>query len=174
MAGGGVSAFVEGVRELPRHWCGGRTGWKEAVTRPDPSPAPRPTASATWERNGVLTSLRAEWSCWGSVCCGLSGWMPLSVSASPKRQGLCLLLWLLSRVGKMAQEQLCRYVTISGQKPMDGRTQGHWQVLLLSLAEPKGLVIHLPLVVISPPLRATTLYLVPTLCLAFSWCWGSD
>ena len=40
MAGGGVSAFVEGVRELPRHWCGGRTGWKEAVTRPDPSPAP--------------------------------------------------------------------------------------------------------------------------------------
>lgn len=134
MAGGGVSAFVEGVRELPRHWCGGRTGWKEAVTRPDPSPAPRPTASATWERNGVLTSLRAEWSCWGSVCCGLSGWMPLSVSASPKRQGLCLLLWLLSRVGKMAQEQLCRYVTILGQKPMDGRTQGHWQVLLLSLA----------------------------------------
>lgn len=31
---------------------------------------------------------------------------------SSERQGLCLLLWLLSRVGKMAQEQLCRYVTI--------------------------------------------------------------
>lgn len=30
----------------------------------------------------------------------------------PKRQGLCLLLWLLSSIGKMAQEQLCRYVTI--------------------------------------------------------------
>ena len=44
----------------------------------------------------------------------------------------------------------------------------------LSLAEHKGLVIHLPLAVISPPLRAMTLYLVPTFCLAFSWCWGSE
>lgn len=134
MAGGGVSAFVEGAQELPRHWCGGRTGWKEAVTRPDPSPAPRPTASATWERNGVLMSLRAEWSCRGSVCCGLSWWMPLSLSASPKRQGLCLLLWLLSSVGKMAQEQLCRYVTIFQAKNPWMAELGHWQVLLLSLA----------------------------------------
>lgn len=32
MVGGGVSAFVEGTQELPTHWCGGRTGWKDAVT----------------------------------------------------------------------------------------------------------------------------------------------
>ena len=34
----------------------------------------------------------------------------------------------------------------------------------LSLTEHKGLVIHLPLGVISPPLRAVKLHLVPTFC----------
>ena len=73
MAGGGVSAFVEGARDLPRHWCGGRTGWKEAVTRPDPSLASQPTASATWERNGVLTSPQGRVVLSGQcLCCGLS------------------------------------------------------------------------------------------------------
>ena len=43
---------------------------------------------------------------------------------SSERQGLCLLLWLLSRVGKMAQEQLCRYVTIFQAKTPGRQNSG--------------------------------------------------
>lgn len=72
------------------------------------------------KQNGVHEPWWAEWSCRGSVCCGLSWWMPLSL-CFPKRQGLCLLLcssphW---EDGSGAAMQVCDY--LPGQNPWDGQ-----------------------------------------------------
>lgn len=82
MAGGGVSAFVEGAQELlqtPVWW----EDWVEGGCDPTRPFCTSPTALGYVGKERVLMSLRAE-GLVSSVCCGLSWWMPLSLSASPR------------------------------------------------------------------------------------------
>lgn len=121
MAGGGVSALQKGPRSCPDTGVVGGLGGR----RLDPT---RPSLHLAYslgyvgkERGSHEPQGRVVLS--GSVCYGLSWWMPLSLSVSPRGRWDCLLLWLPFRVGwedgSGAAMQVCDYLQA---KPMDGRT----------------------------------------------------